>query len=469
MRWVCLLALAVVGLSLPIKDIRADVDKLIDTAISEGPVVWNRVAYITDTYGPRFSGSQALEDSISDIKQQMLADGLDVVEEPVMIPKWVRGEEFARLLSPRVKKLHFVGLGMSNGTNGRPVQAPVLVVKSFDELKARAAEAKGKIVVFNVAWQSYSYNVAYRSSGALMAAAVGAVGVLVRSVTPFSMQTPHTGNSQTASIPAGAISVEDALQLQRMQDRGQKVVVEIYMEARFEPDVLSRNLVATLRGAEKPDEFVIIGGHIDSWDTAEGAMDDGAGAFVSWEALRLMSNLRLRPRRSVRAVLFVNEENGNRGGQAYAKAHAAELNRTSLAIESDMGNFLPFRLGFKGSPAAFAILEQIGRTYLARIGAGNVTDGEGGVDIGPMCNQGVPCGSLVVLDPRVGSNANNPCLGFSEGWPTYSGEISEGYFWYHHTEADTVDKLDPEQLQLNVAAMSAWAYAVASLDDLLPR
>jgi carboxypeptidase Q len=359
---------------------------------------------------------------------------------------------------------------MSIGTNGQPLQAEVLVVKSFDELKAMGSQAKGKIVVYNAAWVSYGATVAYRFSGATVAATYGAVAALVRSVTPFSIQTVHTGSSQTASIPCGSISVEDATQLQRMQDRGQKVVVEMMMEAHQEADVPSRNIIITVNGTDKWQEYVVIGGHIDSWDLAEGAMDDGAGAFVSWEAVRIISQLGLRPRRSIRAVMFVNEENGDRGGQAYARDHVNEMNRTSLAIETDAGTFSPFRLGFTGSAAALAIMENIGSTLLSRIGAGNVTVGGGGTDIGGMCNYGVPCAGLEVLDPRVGPYTNNPCLGFNPtSSQTYVGEIPDGYFWYHHTAADTIDKLDPTQLQLSAAAMGVWSYSVAQLDDLLPR
>jgi len=292
----------------------------------------------------------------------------------------------------------------------------------------------------------------------------------VRSVGPYGIQTPHTGSSRTSSVPGGCISAEDSSQLRRFQNRGQIVRIEIMMNAKQVADVPSRNLVVTLRGSELPNEYVVIGGHIDSWDVGEGAMDDGGGAFTSWEALRLISSLGLRPRRTMRAIMFVNEENGSRGAQAYARAHAADLPTTSLAIETDAGTFTPFRLGVDGTPAAISMLTTIGNTMLSRINAGNVTGGGGGVDIGPMCATGVPCAGLQVLDPRVGSDSNNPCLGFNNGGSqTYVGEIPEGYFWYHHTDGDTVDKLSPKQLQLSAAAMALWSYGVANLPTLLPR
>jgi len=296
------------------------------------------------------------------------------------------------------------------------------------------------------------------------------LAALVRSVAPYGIQTVHTGSSQTASVPGGCISAEDSAQFRRFQNRGQRVRVELMMNAHSEPDVQSRNLVVTIRGSELPNEFVVMGGHVDSWDIAEGAMDDGGGIFTSWEAIRLIHALGLQPRRTMRAVMWVNEENGSRGAQAYARAHAADLATTSIAIETDAGTFTPFRLGVDGSSAAIAILKDIGANMLARIGAGNVTAGGGGVDIGPMCAKGVPCAGLQVLDQRVGPYANNPCLGFNNGGgQTYVGEIPDGYFWYHHTDADTVDKLNPTQLQLSAAAMALWSYGVAQLPALLPR
>jgi len=290
----------------------------------------------------------------------------------------------------------------------------------------------------------------------------------------FSINSPHTGTMEydefTTKIPSACITMEDTDMLQRMQDRGQKIVIEMSMEAHQEPDVPSRNLVISLNGSDKSDEFILIGGHIDSWDIAEGAMDDGAGAFCSWEALRIIASLGLRPRRTIRAVMFVNEENGDRGGEAFARDHAAEAPKTSIAIETDAGTFTPFRLGFTGSNAALGMLTNMGAQLLSRIGAGNVTAGGGGTDISGMCALGVPCSALEVLDPRVGPFPNNPCLGFSTATPQpYAGEIPDGYFWYHHTAADTIDKLDPTQLQLSAAAMGVWTYAIAQLDTLLPR
>eukprot|EP00455_Lapot_gusevi_P017684 TRINITY_DN1951_c0_g1_i1.p1 TRINITY_DN1951_c0_g1~~TRINITY_DN1951_c0_g1_i1.p1 ORF type:complete len:497 (+),score=142.05 TRINITY_DN1951_c0_g1_i1:202-1491(+) len=426
-----------------------------------------------DTFGPRFSGSTSLEQALDYVVSTARAtDGLKVTEEPVMIPKWVRGNEFARLVPPsvRTKQLHMVGLGDSVGTpNNKSVIAPVLVVSSFDDLKNKSSQAQGKIVLFDVEWVDYDTTVMYRVIGASTAAKYGAVGVLIRSVSPYGLQTPHTGVSQTSTIPAAALSREDSMLLARMQKRGQPVVVELYMEAHFENDVLSRNIIIEIPGSEKPNEFVTVGGHMDSWDIADGAMDDGGGAFSSWEAVRLISQLGLKPKRTIRAILYVNEENGARGGAQYAKDHAAELPYHSLALETDEGTFTPYGLRFSGASSALSILQTIGQELLSGLGSGNVTAGEGDTDISYVCQAGVPCGSLQDLDPRIGSNSNNPCLGFSDKTPVIKDLIPPGYFWFHHTAADTPDKLSPEQLQRCAASLSVWIYAVANLPDLLPR
>jgi len=239
---------------------------------------------------------------------------------PAWVPHWVRGNESAYMVSPRVKKLHFVGLGMSNGTGGRDVTAPVVVVygaspaEAYANLKvpAQCAAAAGKIVLFNVPFTTYGDTVGVRSQAAVWAYECGAVAALIRTIGPFSMQSPHTGASTTAPIPAGAVSLEDASQMQRMADRGQSIVVTINMQAQQLNDTLSRNLILDFPGASKPDEVVLVSGHADSWDIAEGAMDDGGGAVCSWEAVRSIAALVRAgamdaPARPNRAVVFVNE------------------------------------------------------------------------------------------------------------------------------------------------------------------
>ena len=425
---------------------RNDAARLIAAATRDS-AAWNRLAILSDTFGPRFSGTENLERAIDWVLAEMRKDGLDNVRgEDVMVPRWVRGSESAELVSPRRQRLPMLGLGGSVGTPTNGITADVLVVSSFDDLRARAAEARGKIVLFDVPFTGYGATVQYRGTGAIEAAKVGAVASLIRSVTPYSMRTPHTGgmryDSTVTRVPAAALTVEDAMMLHRMQDRGERIRVNLRMDAQTLPDVKSRNVVAELRGSEKPDEIVVMGGHIDSWDVGSGAMDDGGGVVVAWEALRLMKELGLRPRRTIRVVGWTNEENGLRGGLAYRDAHAAELDKHVVAIESDGGVFRPVGFGFTGSDAARAILREV-VALLKPIGADSLLPAGGGADIGPIMQRGVPGMSHVVDGTR--------------------------YFWYHHTEADTPDKLDPAEVARNVAAMAVVAYVIADLPAVLPR
>ena len=228
----------------------------------------------------------------------------------------------------------------------------------------------------------------------------------------------------------------------RMIGRGERVSVKLTMSARMMPDAPSRNVVSELRGTSSPDEVVVIGGHVDSWDVGRGAMDDAGGVVVAWEAIRVLKELGLRPRRTIRVVGWTNEENGLRGGNGYRDAHRAELDKHVAAIDSDGGVFKPLCFGFTGSDSAFALIKQIG-TLLAGIGSGDIVKGGGGADIGPIMALGVPG------------------LGFNVD--------GSKYFWYHHTEADTVDKLDQRDVALCVATMAVMAYVLADMPDRLPR
>jgi carboxypeptidase Q len=318
----------------------------------------------------------------------------------------------------------------------------VLVVGSLEELARRAAEAKGRIVLLDVPFTEYTATRHVRTDGPSAAARAGAVACLIRSVATFSMRNPHTGatlyDSTAARIPAAALSVEDAMMLHRLQDRGEPMVVTLRMGAHTLPDAPSRNVVAEIVGREKPDEVVVLGGHIDSWDVGQGAMDDGGGSVAAWEAVRLLKRLGLRPRRTVRVVLWTNEENGGRGAEAYAKAHAGELSRHVMAMESDNGVFNPRGYVLGGSDSAAAVIRQvaalmqpIGATGLERV------DGSPAADTEPLAAAGVPAMELDVDGSR--------------------------YFWYHHSDADMLDKLDPAELARCVAAMAVMADVVADL------
>ena len=258
-----------------------------------GDAAWRRLAELTDTFGHRLSGSDSLERAIDWAVATMKADGLENVrKEPVMVPKWVRGRESLELLAPIRQALPMLGLGNSTGTPPTGIEADVVVVRDFDDLNARAAGVKGKIVLFNVPFTNYGTTVTYRSTGPSQAAKLGAVAVLVRSVGPPGLRTPHTGATRYEAglpqIPAAAITTEDADRFQRLQDRGVNVRARLSMEAHFEPDSQSYNVVGELRGRELPDEVVLVGGHFDSWDVGTGASDDGGGCIATWEAVRMM-------------------------------------------------------------------------------------------------------------------------------------------------------------------------------------
>jgi carboxypeptidase Q len=425
---------------------REAADRLIDAALADS-FAYERLTELVDRFGHRFSGSASLERALDWILAEMAADGLENVRgEPVMVPHWVRGAESLELVAPRRMKLPMLGLGGSVGTPPEGVRAEVLVVNSFEELEARKEEAWGKIVLLNAPFTTYGKTVTYRVLGAVAAARAGAVASLIRSVTPFSLRTPHTGQMRydpdVRPIPHAAITVEDADMLRRMQERGEKIVVLLKMRAQTLPDVESRNVIAEIVGWERPEEVVVLGGHIDSWDVGQGAMDDAGGSVAAWEAVRLMRALGMRPRRTVRVVLWANEENGLRGARAYREAHRDEIDDHVLAIEADAGVFKPLGFGFSGSDAAYEVVREIG-TLLDRIGAGAVTRGGGGPDIGPIMKEGVPGMGLRVDGER--------------------------YFWYHHTEADTIDKLDPREMAESVAALAVMAYVAADMPERLPR
>ncbi len=421
-------------------------EKLISSA-TNSDFAFKRLALLCDKFGHRFSGSTNLEAAIDWTLAEMKRDGLENVHgEEVMVPHWVRGNESVELIEPRPQKLKMLGLGGSIGTPPEGISAELFVVSSFADLTNHAAEARGKIVLFNEPFTQYHKTVLIRSRGAIEAARVGAVASLIRSVTPHSLDTPHTGrmiySDSISKIPHAAITVENAEMLQRMQDRGEKIVVRLKMEAKTLPDAKSRNVIAELRGREKPDEIILISGHIDSWDVGQGAMDDGGGCLVAWESIRLMNELGLRPRRTIRVVLWTNEENGIAGAKAYRDFHKEELAKHVLAIECDDGVFKPRGFSFNGSEAANKMMREFSKS-LGEIGADKIFPEASGTDISQLEPAGVPISDLWV-DPTK-------------------------YFWYHHTEADTIDKLDMKEFNLCAASMAAMSYLVADAEMALPR
>jgi carboxypeptidase Q len=426
---------------------RANVERLIKQAQAD-QFAWDRLAELTDTFGNRLSGSENLSRAIEWAVEAMKKDGLENVHtERAMVPKWVRGSESLEITQPPRHAIPMLGLGGSVATPPDGIEADVIVVKNFDELNHRSADVKGKIVLYNVAYAGYGQTNVYRTTGASRAAQHGAVASLVRSIGPAGIRTPHTGNMTYAEasprIPAAAIPAEDAERIQRLADRGIRVRVRLRMDARFDPDAESFNVVGEIRGSEAPDEGVLVGGHFDSWDVGAGASDDGVGCIVTWEAARLMKKLGIRPRRTVRVVLFTNEENGTRGGNAYRDRYLKDAERHVLAIESDSGVFAPARLGFTGSDAAVNMMRDIG-SLLASLGFSEIGAGGGGADIGPIATAG-----------------KVPML-------AYQGD-SNRYFTIHHTPADTIDRIAPEEVSKAAAAIAAVTYVVADAKERLPK
>lgn len=403
---------------------------------------WRRLAELTDTFGHRLSGSAALEDAIRWVAEQMRKDGLENVRlDPVMVPHWIRGQESAEIVKPLRHTIAMLGLGGSVATPAEGIEAEAFVVKNFEELDADGGTARGKIVVLNARFTTYNESVQYRTAAPSRAAQRGAVAILVRSVGPTGYRTPHTGSTSYPAgappIPAAAIAAEDADRLQRLQQRGVRTVIRLKMEARQLPDAPSGNIMAELRGRERPEEIIVLGAHIDSWDVGTGALDDGGGCIATWEAVRLLKNLGLRPRRTIRVVLFTNEENGVRGGRAYRDKYAAELKNHVMMLESDIGLFSPIGFGFSGSAAARARVTEIAE-LLHDIGADHVSGVGGGADIGPSVETGgIPSMSLEADNTR--------------------------YFFIHHTAADTVDKISPSEVSRAAASIAVMAYVIADM------
>ncbi len=417
---------------------------------------YGRLVHLADRIGHRLAGSAALERAVAWAAQAMKEDGHAVRTEPVTEPHWVRGTERASIVAPVERPLVVLGLGGSVATPKGGLTAPVVVVRSWDELAQKADRIKGAIVLYDVAlplWSEdkgsgYGEVSRYRSRGPSRAAQHGAVGVLMRSVTAHSLRTPHTGalsyDPALPKIPAAAITVEDSQLIARLAEQG-PVTVRMQLESQQLPDAQSANVIGELRGRERPDEIVLIGAHLDSWDVGQGAHDDGAGCVQMMQAITLLRKLGLVPRRTIRVVLFTNEENGLRGARAYAQEHQAELARTVLAVEADAGGFAPrgFSVEVKSEQAAPRVLARISQIaeLLAPLGPIKATAGGSGADLIPLIPAGVP-GVGIVTDGR-------------------------RYFDYHHTEADTLDKVDPVALADGLAAIAVLAYIAADLPDRL--
>jgi carboxypeptidase Q len=441
--------------------------RLIGEALTSSSA-YDNLEFLCDRIGHRLSGSEPLDRAVDWAIATMRKDGLDSVRaEPVLVPRWVRGRERARIVEPVVHELHMLGLGMSVGTPADGIEAEVVAVSNFDELDRLGEPGiRGRIVLFDVPFTTYGATSLYRANGPSRAAKHGAAAVLVRSVTPASLDTPHTGSLTYAEnvpkIPAAAITVENAAMIRRLLGRGERVRVRLEMEATLHESALSANVIGEVTGRELPDEIVLIGAHIDSWDVGQGAQDDGAGCVIAMEAAHLIQRLGLRPRRTIRVVLFTNEENGMAGGKAYRDVYAANLDRHVAAIESDAGNGLAsgFNLDIRSRAGATAdddSLRTAARTRELRKSALERLNA-----IAPL------------LKPLGGS-----MMAAGGSGPDIDGIVQRGvaglglrhdtsrYYDIHHSKADTFEKVDRGDLNRNVAILAVMAWALAEMPERL--
>ncbi|HLB01433.1 MAG TPA: M20/M25/M40 family metallo-hydrolase [Bacteroidota bacterium] len=418
---------------------------------------YEMLSELTGSMGARPSGSPQANRAILWARQKMFDMGFDSVWlEKLMVPHWVRGPVEEAYIEPmgaggRIP-LKICALGGSVATPGGTLTAEVVEVRSFEELRAMGEKARGKIIFFNrpmdrakiSPFEAYGGAVDQRGQGAVEAAKAGGVAALVRSMTTRLDDVPHTGAMHYAdsveNVPAAAVSTVGARLLDSLLSAGKTVRISMRLSCETLPDVEQANVIGEIRGSEFPGEVIVVGGHLDSWDKGTGAHDDGAGCVQSIEALRLIRAAGLRPKRTIRAVLFINEENGLRGGVDYA-SRVRGVEKHILAIESDAGGFAPRGFGVSTDPAILAmdsaIVEKLARwSYLfAPIDADRIRAGGGGADISPLGRLGVPC---VGLRPE-----------------------AHRYFDYHHSDSDTFDKVNERELELGAAALAILSYVIA--------
>ena len=422
---------------------------------------YRQVAHLTENIGPRPSGSAQAKAAVDYVANALRELGLEVQLEEVKVPHWVRGVESAELTeypqqAPDSKqKIVLTALGGSGSTPSDGITGDVIVVNDFEQLKELGhAGVAGKIVLFNeifdqqkaaagLAFLAYGEAVRYRSAGPRSAAELGAAAALVRSVGNADYRLPHTGFSVPAGIPAGAVTAEDADLMAHLATQG-KVRMHLTLTPQKLADATSYNVIADLKGSERPDQIVLLSGHLDSWDLGTGAIDDAAGVAIAMEAAEILERLRLRPKRTLRVVAWMDEENGGAGSQAYSKDHSLEFPRHIAALESDSGAAHPLGFDTKMLDSAIELLRPV-QAVLQSIGANALQPSNypPGADIAAMSEAGVPAFGLL-QDGRT-------------------------YFNYHHTAADTLDKIVPAELRENAAAMAVMGFALCSMKDPLPR
>lgn len=431
----------------------------------ENDYAYRQVAHLTENIGPRLSGSAQAEAAVQYVSEELKKLGLEVRLEKVMVPHWVRGEERAELLeypgqAPKTtQKIVLTALGGSVATPADGITAEVVAVNNFEELNALGREkVAGKIVVFNYPFDkriaaegfggaAYGRAVMYRGFGASAAARLGAVAALVRSPGGADFRIPHTGAMGYAAdapkIPAAAVTAEDAGLLAHLAAQG-PIRLHMVLTPQTLPDAPSYNVIADLKGSEHPEQIVIVSGHLDSWDLGTGAIDDAAGVAVAMQTAQTLQQLHLQPKRTLRVIAWMNEENGTMGGRTYAKDHTDEINNHIAAIESDLGAGHPLGFYYAKLPPKGASMLRPASSVLDQSGASlSESSQETGTDISPLTALGVPSFGL---------------------W-----QDSRFYFNYHHTAADTLDKINPKELAENAAVMAVLAYAIADLPEPLPR
>src|SRR2546429_661459 len=441
----------------------ADLKRLQQAALS-GDYAYRQVAHLADKIGPRLTGSVQAAKAVEYVAGELKAIGCEVQLEKVMVPHWVRGEETATLVQwpgmaeNTTQKVVLCALGGSVATPNEGISAEVITVKNFDELKAMPRDkVAGKIVLFNYPFdkriaaegrggEAYGEAVVYRGDGPSAAARQGAVACLIRSVGGADYRLPHTGQTKYADdapkIPAGAVTAEDADLIVDLVRQG-RVKMKLILTPQQLPDVESYNVIGDIKGSEHPEQIIIVSGHLDSWDLGTGAVDDGAGVAVSMEAANLIQRLHLKPKRTIRVIGWMNEENGLAGSKQYWKDHEKEKSNHFAAMETDGGAGHPLGINIKAKPEVKKTFAPVA-AILQASGAGMLNLVEHcGADIGPMEKAGVPAFSPI--------------------------QDSRFYFNYHHTAADTLDKIVPKELAENSAIVAVLAYALANMERPLPR
>jgi carboxypeptidase Q len=438
--------------------------KRLQQAALTSDYAYRQVAHLSNNIGPRLTGSAQVAKAVEYVTGEFKSLGCEVQLEKVMVPQWVRGEETAAVVqfpgqAPNTtQKIVLCALGASVATPPNGIEAEVIVVRNFDELKSLPREkVAGKIVLFNYPFdkqmaaegrggEAYGEAVVYRSNGPSAAARQGAIACLIRSVGGADYRLPHTGETDylndTPKIPAGAVTVEDADLIADLVRQG-AVRMKLVLTPQTLPDVESANVIADIKGSEHPEQVIVVSGHLDSWDLGTGAIDDGAGVAVSMETANLVQKLHLKPKRTIRVIAWMNEENGLAGSKQYAKDHEKEWMNHFAVMETDGGADHPLGINIKGKSEVKKMFAPVA-AILQESGAGMLNLVEHcGADIGPMEKAGVPAFSPI--------------------------QDSRFYFNYHHTAADTLDKIVPKELAENSAVVAVLAYALANMDQPLPR